>query len=171
MHRRHLTSPKLPEVYCHCIGNDFRMNPKLTVTSHHGGDGNTVWYLGGDVAENGVKLNDDQHLVAVQNLLQHLFPQVDYSNAEWGCFDINRAENQADKNHRPDNPFLRSENGFFVCWPTKLTLTPALGDAMENLLNDEKVSPRTLESNEIDDSLKSLSTILKPAKAGTARWE
>lgn len=171
----YVKSPTLPEVYCHCIGNDFRMNPRLTITSHRDASGSMVWYLGGDIAEQGVNVDKEEFLKSVRNTLLELFPHINLVDAQFNCFAINRAENQAEKNHRPDNPYVRSENGFLVCWPTKLTLTPALGDAVSSLLEDES---HALSANAaFQPALGSAKThttlaeILPFAVQGKARWD
>ena len=40
-------------LYAHCVGTSNK--PRLTVTTHDMKDGSLVWYLGGDLAEKGVK--------------------------------------------------------------------------------------------------------------------
>ena len=47
---------------------------------------------------------------------------------------INRAEPSQHEQKRPDTPYVRQFGNNTVCWPTKLTLTPLLGDMVEKLL-------------------------------------
>ena len=51
----YLKQRDLPQLYVHCIGDSFSLTPRLTVTSHQDVNGNTVWYLGGEIAESGVR--------------------------------------------------------------------------------------------------------------------
>jgi hypothetical protein len=127
-----LAHPQPP--YLHCIGDSFGMTPKLTITAHpdlQAGDNNGwVWYLGGEIAETGVSRDDlSQHQYARQQL-QLLFPWVDFSRARFGSVRINRAEPRVHQLHRPDTAFVQECGNVLVCWPTKLTLCPDLGDTV-----------------------------------------
>ncbi|MDP4659925.1 MAG: FAD-dependent oxidoreductase, partial [OM182 bacterium] len=71
----------LGSVFAHCIGEDFSLTPKLTVTTHTADDGMPVWYLGGELAESGVGVPDDELIERAKRLIADLFPWVDLSGA------------------------------------------------------------------------------------------
>ena len=124
----------LSPVFVHCIGDSFSLTPRLTVTSHCDGEGNTVWYLGGEIAENGVGKDDASQIEAARTLLAELFPWVDLAGAEFSCFAIDRAEANVNNNYRPEDACFVEDSNVLVAWPTKLTLTPNLADKITDHL-------------------------------------
>lgn len=162
----YLKHPDLQPLFCHCIGSDFRMNPALTITSHRDESDRVTWYLGGDLAELGVGRTDSQQIAAAESALHEYFPHLDLSAASWSCVDICRAENEADGNHRPDNPFIYHEDDCVVVWPTKLTLAPALGDNVSHLLKELNLAPT--EGKNTGPQLREL---LDPLTLASQRWD
>lgn len=102
----YLKQRDLPQLYVHCIGDSFSLTPRLTVTSHQDANGNTVWYLGGEIAESGVGKSEAEQITAAQDAISREFPWLDCSSAEWRCFTINRAEANINDNHRPDDAYF-----------------------------------------------------------------
>ena len=49
-------------------------------------------------------------------------------------WSVDRAEPSQHEQKRPDTPYVRQFGNNTVCWPTKLTLVPLLGDMEEKLL-------------------------------------
>ena len=70
-----------------------------------------------------------------KKLIFSVFPWINFNDATWGCFPINRAEANINNNYRPDDVSLIEENNVLVAWPTKLTLTPLLADKTIETLN------------------------------------
>jgi glycerol-3-phosphate dehydrogenase len=159
----YLRKQGLPQLFVHCIGDDFGLTPRLTVTTHDGRDGNTVWYLGGELAESGVSRSDSEQIAHAQALVGKYFPWVDVDGAEWNCFAINRAEADINNNYRPDGPFLAAEQNIITVWPTKLTLSPALADSLVDQLAGMKAGPATDSSG--------LRQFLPEPPMGVARWD
>lgn len=145
----YLKSKHLSPLFVHCIGDSFSLTPKLTVTSHQDSQSNTVWYLGGEIAETGVNKSEAQQVEASKSLLAALFPWVDFATATWDCLAIDRAEPAISSNFRPDDAFIAEEDGVIVAWPTKLTLAPSLGDMISKLLANSSVTP-TSSDNEAE---------------------
>jgi len=137
----------LPSLHVHCIGNDFSLTPELTVTSHLAADGDQVWYLGGELAESGVGKSSIDLIAAAKKRIADFFPWVDISDAHWQCFSINRAEAKMAGNHRPDYPYMNQLHNMIVSWPTKLTLTPALGDLVLEALRSDAITPGSHENS------------------------
>ncbi|MFT4863483.1 MAG: glycine/D-amino acid oxidase-like deaminating enzyme [Pseudohongiellaceae bacterium] len=145
----YLKSQRLTPVYVHCIGDSFSLTPKLTITSHTDADENTVWYLGGEIAESGVNKSSSAQVDASKKLLASLFPWLNLSDAVWDCLAVDRAEPAVSSNFRPDDAFTAEEDGVIVAWPTKLTLAPSLGDRVTTLLKNSNILP-TLSPNKAE---------------------
>lgn len=154
--------------YLHCIGDSIGMTPRLTITSHPCHDGRTgewIWYLGGELAESGVHLDGASQQTRAKAELTTLFPWVDFSSATWHSFMINRAEPRIADLQRPDNAFVSSCANLMVCWPTKLSLCPNLGDRVCELL------PDTLSG--LRDAIpgRELASLLAPGGHANPPWE
>ncbi len=77
-------------VYAHCLGAS--VNPRVTITSHYDENNNIVWYLGGQLAEDGVKRSNEEQIKQAKAELAELIPWLDLSSSEWAVLDIDRAE-------------------------------------------------------------------------------
>ena len=118
---------KLPMIYAHFIGRSTK--PVLTVTSHSTPDGQVVWYMGGDLAENGVDKNEAEQIDIAKKLLAKLVPGLTIDNhLSFGCYRINRAEPRQNTLTRPDDAFISSYNNIITGWPTKLALAPRFAE-------------------------------------------
>lgn len=153
-------------LYGHCIGTQTSASPRLTVSTHQHQDGNLVWYLGGDLATEGVNRSDDQLITHAKAELASIFPWLDFSDASWACHYIDRAEPRQDKLLKPDSAFAAVAEGrsnTLVAWPTKLTLAPDLAQRTLALLQGT-IEPRPMQGREL------LERLPKPAIA-TPPWE
>jgi len=123
----------LPEkIYAHCL--EANVNPRLTITSHEDSNGNIVWYMGGQLAEEGVQRSDKEQIKMAQQELGSLMPWIDLSKAQWACLDINRAEPEMGKGKRPDTSFFNTSGAVITAWPIKLALAPKLAaDILEQM--------------------------------------
>jgi glycine/D-amino acid oxidase-like deaminating enzyme len=157
----------LGSVFAHCIGEDFSLTPKLTVTTHLADDGMPVWYLGGEIAESGVGVPDDELIERAKRLIADLFPWVDLSGAQWGCFAIDRAEAKMADGSRPDGALFIAEDGYIAAWPTKLTLTPALADGVLA----ELAASVTKQAGDGMPTLEALAQIFPKATLAKAHWD
>ena len=157
----------LGSVFAHCIGEDFSLTPKLTVTTHLADDGVPVWYLGGEIAESGVGVPDDELIERAKRLIADLFSWVDLTGAQWGCFAIDRAEAKMADGSRPDGALFIAEDGYIAAWPTKLTLTPALADS----ILAELAGNVTKRSRDRTHTLDALAQILPKATLAKAHWD
>jgi len=122
----------LPDLYAHCLG--IGVNPRITVTTHSLPDGDKVWYLGGQIAEQGVERATREQVAAGQRELAQVLPWLEFSGLRWACLRVDRAEPRQAGGRRPDKPFLDTRDGVSVAWPTKLAFAPALaGELMRSL--------------------------------------
>lgn len=112
----------LPLLYAHALG--ARAVPRLTVTSYPTGDADVVWYLGGQVAEDGVGRGTTAQIDAGRRELEAVLPWLDQSTLRWATLRIDRAEVASQGGKRPDDAFVSAHDGIVVCWPTKLAFAP-----------------------------------------------
>ena len=130
----------LPEmIYAHCLGAS--VNPRVTITSHTDTNGDIVWYLGGQLAEEGVQRSDEDQINAAQKELSTLMPWLDLSDAQWAALPIDRAEPLMPGGKRPDDVFVETDNIVSVCWPTKLAFAPRLANRVLTQIQEQGISP------------------------------
>lgn len=130
----------LPELYAHCLGAGA--NPRVTVTTHPGPDGDSVWYLGGQLAESGVGRSNREQVEAGRRELGQIMPWLDTSDLHWAGFRIDRAEPRQPGGRRPDRPYLETRDGISVAWPTKLAFAPALAEELIQSLTRFGLKPQ-----------------------------
>lgn len=131
--------PELPGLYAHCLGSSPK--PRLTVTTHPTADGQWCWYLGGELAEQGVDASADTLIQRAQQELTELLPWVDLSQCQWATLKVNRAEPAQSGLVRPDSAYVQAVHNALVCWPTKLALSPHLSDLVLEQLTADQVTP------------------------------
>jgi len=126
-------------VYAHCLGAS--VNPRITITSHRDEQGNIVWYMGGQLAEDGVNKTDAELIQAAKTELDELIPWLELKHAEWGVLEINRAEIKKPGTTRPDSFSIENNKNVITAWPTKLALAPALADVVFEIIDKENIKP------------------------------
>jgi len=148
MQRRplHMTLVKTPfnyPLYAHCVG--FGARPRMTVTTHYMQDGSAVWYLGGLLSETGVDKTSEQQIKAAKEELTSLFPWLDFSDAKFATFKIDRAEPLQKSGLKPETSFCTTTNNITIGWPTKLALAPKLAaeimSVVKNVTPNKDVIP------------------------------
>jgi len=130
---------RLPLVHAHCLGASA--NPRLTVTSYPMEDGRVVWYLGGQVAEEGVRREPAEQIAAGRAELAALLPWVDFRGVEWATLAVDRAEIATPGGRRPDDAFVAAHDDVFTCWPTKLAFAPRVADLVMSGLRERGIAP------------------------------
>jgi len=136
----------LPKIYAHSLGSGSK--PIATISSHPDKTGNIVWYLGGNIAEEGVGKPAHQLIEEAKALLKQILPWVDLPELEWTTLNVNRAEPQQSGLSRPDNAFVETRHNLHIAWPTKLALAPDLADRVIDALNTANLQP--LPASELD---------------------
>lgn len=152
-------------LYAHCMGTN--PSPRITISSHQCQDGKNAWYLGGDLATNGVNQDDDTLIAKAKDELEDLFPWLDFSNSEWATLYIDRAEPKQSGLIKPDKAFAEIASGcsnVIVSWPTKLTLAPNMADEVTRLLEKDAIRP-------VSQQLDGVLSLLKKPTVSLPCWE
>ncbi|WP_263082036.1 FAD-dependent oxidoreductase [Endozoicomonas sp. Mp262] len=126
-------------IFAHCIGT--KPVPRITVTSHPDTEGRWVWYLGGEIAEDGNNRTPEEQIRTAQKEIKALLPWVNLDQAEWGTLKVNRAEPKQSSLFRPDAAFCQAAGNGIVTWPTKLALAPNLSDEVIKMLKKADIQP------------------------------
>ena len=92
-----------------------------------GSDGSWLWCVGGRLATGGIDRSGADQRQFARSELAACVPWIEWQEAEIECFRLDRAEPRQAKGQRPDEAFAEIQSSCIVCWPTKLTLTPDLG--------------------------------------------
>ncbi|HEY5645099.1 MAG TPA: FAD-dependent oxidoreductase [Pseudomonadales bacterium] len=122
--------PALQPLYAHCLTGITHPEPRLTITAHPDPKhpSGWLWYLGGQLATDGADRSDDEQIAAARLELARCAPWLDWGGAELFCLPWDRAEPAQVGGRRPDEAFVAQHEDVVVCWPTKLSLAPDLGD-------------------------------------------
>lgn len=121
----------LPRLNGHCT--DFSQT-RITVTTADATDGKTVWTIGGQVSEDGVKMPPEDLVCHAKTEIQAVVPNVDLSGAQWATYRVDRAERNTSSGRRPEGVTLMTEANIITAWPTKLVLAPQLAMDVIDLL-------------------------------------
>jgi len=125
------------KVFAHCLVPEPK--PRVTITTHDLA-GDNVWYLGGNIAEKAVGINDNDALRWAHSEMTALFPWLDWKKVRWAIHNVDRAEPHASK-LLPSGPTLTTVGNAALAWPTKLALAPALTQQALRWLERRKVTP------------------------------
>lgn len=129
-----LVKGELPELWGHVI--EANANPRLTITSHQNASGEIVWYIGGQLAEDGASENGMDLIERSKQELQATFPTLDWQAKQWATLLIDRAEGWQEGGKRPDEPVIKTEGKSITVWPTKLVFAPLVGDRVVGMINE-----------------------------------
>lgn len=140
VHMTMLKRPQLPSFYAHCLGTS--RNPRITITTHPTRDGEKIWYVGGELADEGALRDERLQIEKAQRELKELLPWVDLRGARYKTVKLDRTLPAGDHIFRPDHAFLEKKGNNIVAWPCKLTLAPNLGRQMLALLQKENLQPQ-----------------------------
>lgn len=150
LHQVIVEGKDLPDLYAHAVNLRSGDKPRLTITTHHD-DHRTFWYLGGALAETGVKRNEAAQIKFAQAELEAVMPWIDLASCRFSTLRVDRAEANQKEGIRPDTPFVRRYGNTIVCWPTKLTLTPMMGDLFMQQLDTRPANPALTDTIRLSD--------------------
>jgi len=135
------------KLYAHCLG--FGPRPRITITSHQTQDGKTVWYLGGQLAEDGVERDREAQIKAAREELSSLFPWLDFSATEFATLMVDRAEPLQKSGLKPETSYTKVIRNMTIAWPTKLALAPKLADEITDYFTSKKLQPLNFDLREL----------------------
>jgi glycerol-3-phosphate dehydrogenase len=130
-------------LYAHCMGLGKR--PRMTITTHYTQDGKTVWYLGGNIAEEGIDRTPEEQAAVTRKELEALFPWLDFSQVKIASFHVDRAEPKQRGMLKPESSFAKTINNMTIAWPTKLVLAPKLAQEILSALSREQLTPKVFD--------------------------
>ena len=123
---------RLPQLNGHCVDG---AKTRVTITSDVDSDGRTVWQIGGQLAEDGVKMDDQALIVHAQAELDAVLPGLDLTGVQWATCRVDRAEGTTASGARPDDVTALIErasgaddDNVLTVFPTKLALAPRLAE-------------------------------------------
>ena len=167
LHQAFVQHADLTPLFAHCITGIRRAEPRLTITTHPAPDGGLGWYIGGHLATSGVKRDRDNQIEVTRRELAATLPWIDWSHADISTLRIDRAEPRQHLGTKPDEACVVRCGNALLCWPTKLSLVPDLGDQVLNAI-DPPVGERD-QTQETDDR-DSLDAGGKRPDVATAPW-
>ncbi|MEM6916490.1 MAG: FAD-dependent oxidoreductase [Verrucomicrobiota bacterium] len=127
LHQLIIRKNGLPDFFSVCVGTGPK--PPLVSTTHVDREGRTLWYIGGEIAEqNGVARSEVDQIEAGKALFDKLLPWINLEGADWFTWRGDRAEPFTGTGDRPPGAYLRKKGNALVAWPTKLALAPHLAD-------------------------------------------
>jgi glycerol-3-phosphate dehydrogenase len=152
MQRRplHMVLAKVPfehKLFAHCLG--FGSRPRVTITTHVDKDGKLIWYIGGQLAEDGVNRDQQTQIKAAHQELCALFPWLDFTGTEYSTLMIDRAEPTQKSVLKPETAFNKTIGNMTVAWPTKMALAPKLATDILDTIKNKNITPNDFNLNEL----------------------
>jgi len=127
----------LPVLNGHCVDG---MHTRATITTARDGVGRTVWQIGGQIAEDGVRMQPDQLIGHAVDELRGMLPGIDPGCASWATCRVDRAEGLTKHGLRPAGVVVSREGNTITAWPTKMVLAPVMAEQIRRLLPDPKAT-------------------------------
>lgn len=135
-----MVTGNLPKLFGVCLGTGPK--PRLVVTTHPAPNGQSTWYLGGELAETGVARDEAEQIAFARAELEDLFPWFDIRDKTFTTLRIDRAEPATAETLLPSGVFCKAvSERLVVTWPTKLVLAPLLADAIARTIPDPRGGP------------------------------
>lgn len=122
---------ELPELNGHCV--DGRRT-RVTITSDVDSHERRIWQIGGQIAEDGVKMNREELISRAEREIADVLPGLDLREMEWATYRADRAEYHTPRGRRPDDVAILQEGSIITAWPTKLALVPRLAERIADRL-------------------------------------
>lgn len=137
LHMLWVKDENLPNLFGHVVAG-LSSKPMLTITSHALDNGNKkLWYIGGNIAEDGMQKSENSLILELQQNLSAIFPKLQLKQPEFGCFKVNRVEGIQKNKKRPDSFVLNTKKNVSTIWPTKLALAPLCAMEMKSFLESK----------------------------------
>ena len=121
----------LPEFHGHCVDG---ATTRVSITSARAEDGEVVWQVGGQLAEEGVTMSREALIEKAHRELLATLPSIDLSHARWSTYRVDRAEGTTVTGGRPESFRVEKDGNVLSAWPTKLVLVPQLVDQLSETI-------------------------------------
>lgn len=118
-----LVRGELPDLNGHCVDG---ARTRATITADVDHAGRRVWQVGGQLAEDGVRMSPEELISHARHELADVLPGCSFDQTEWTTYRVDRAEQATRGGLRPETPGLLLERNVLTCFPTKLALAPRL---------------------------------------------
>ena len=140
----------LPDsLYAHCLSNGAV--PQLTITSHRAADGSVIWYLGGQLAEEGGHRRVSQQLREGRRELTRLLPKLELNDARFTTLRVRRVEVPRREGKHPGKPSVFQNGKVIAAWPASLLPVPALAEAIVQRLERGGLRPTAAALEQLAD--------------------
>ncbi len=137
-------SKQLKPIYSHFLGSTAL--PRATITTHYTKHTDQlVLYIGGEIAETGIRRGRAAQIQATRKLLKQILPDYADQPAEWATYHVDRAEPLQPGMLRPDNAVFTEHGNIIAAWPTKMALAPYLANEIASHLKTKKESHPVVE--------------------------
>jgi len=129
----------LPELNGHCVdGAATRLT--ITTSTHTAGD--TIWQIGGRIAEQGIDLERDALIELAEREVRDVLPDAPMQGVQWSAYRVDRAERSTPGSAKPADVTVDRSDNVIVAWPTKLVLAPRLAELVMAMLPEADVIDR-----------------------------
>ncbi len=124
---------RLPVLNGHCVDGAAT---RLTITTATHSTGDTIWQLGGRIAEDGVNMDRDQLVDKAAAEASEVVCDADLSGVFWSSYMVDRAELATSGFARPADVTVETDANIITAWPTKLALAPRLAQRVVETLGE-----------------------------------
>ena len=127
-----MLSGDMPQLNGHCVDGTAT---RVTITSAENSNSNTIWQIGGQLAEDGVALDEQTLIKQAKVELLSVLPNLDLANTKWASYRCERAEAKG-AGKRPEDVCIVKEGNVITAWPIKLALAPRMVAQIFSMLDE-----------------------------------
>lgn len=125
LHMVMLRGRHLPILNGHCVDGT---KTRVTITSDVDSNGRTIWQVGGQISEDGVRWDSTELLQQAKSEIESVLPDIDLTDVEGGTYRVDRAEQLMPNGKRPETIQVTEAGNLITAWPTKMALAPILAN-------------------------------------------
>lgn len=127
----------LPKLYGHCVGGP---KPRVTITTSTDSRNRNVWQIGGQIAEDAVRMDPEQLRRHARDEIRAALPGIDLAGVEFASYCVDRAEAATSTGQIPDDVHVLADGRYFTAFPTKLALAPRLAQRLCEMVAPPKIA-------------------------------